>query len=58
MPKQQASFIAHQLIHPLVVDLVGINHQPGSDPSVVIGGAIFHNAGDGIFLFCVVDFVM
>ena len=49
LPEQQPALIAHDPVHPLVIDLATVDLEPSPDPSVTIGGAIFDNAGIAFF---------
>ena len=54
MPEQQLSFIAHDPVNALMVNLATVYLQPGPDPSVAISGSVFDHAGNGILKLYVV----
>jgi len=48
LSEQQSTFISHEPVHPLVVNLAAINLQPGPDPSVAVGGSVFDYTSNGM----------
>jgi hypothetical protein len=56
LSEQQPAFIAHNPVNALVIDLAGINFQPGPDPSVAVSGSVFDNADNGFFQVRIISF--